>query len=106
VARAIGIFEATRRVVLTTIAVEQYRRQHRNLPPALADLDGPAWMRQDPFSGDVLRYRADDSRFIIYSVGADGRDDGGRLEVAAGKGSAPGVGPLLDVGVRVTTRPS
>jgi len=32
----------------------------------------------DPFSGNPLIYRKTPSGFIVYSVGSNGKDDGGR----------------------------
>lgn len=32
----------------------------------------------DPFTGQAYRYRSDDDDFLLYSVGPDGVDDGGR----------------------------
>ena len=41
----------------------------------------------DPMSGRLLRYRLNASGFVLYSVGEDGRDDGGdpSLPGATGK---------------------
>lgn len=52
----------------------------------------------DPFSGQALRYRKTNRGSVLYSVGADGKDDGGQ--------GTPGVkGPgivfrLFDLGRR------
>lgn len=101
-AQWIGSFEATVRTLRTAIAVERYRRVQGRLPSALPQLRLDAALTRDPFSGDALKYEASPAGFAVYSVGADGRDDGGRLEPAREKGRAPGVGPFLDTGVRVT----
>jgi hypothetical protein len=64
------------------LAVEGYRAQHGECPPALAALV-PEWLESvpdDPFSGSPYGYRlvpGDGGGYLLYSVGADGRDDGG-----------------------------
>jgi hypothetical protein len=64
------------------LAVEGYRAEHGGPPPALAALV-PEWLDSVPddrFSGAPYVYRVapdTDSGYLLYSVGADGRDDGG-----------------------------
>ncbi|HEV3023824.1 MAG TPA: DUF1559 domain-containing protein, partial [Pirellulales bacterium] len=41
---------------------------------------------EDPFSGRTLIYRAESPNFVVYSVGRDRRDDGGRPAVPFGDG--------------------
>jgi hypothetical protein len=74
-----------RRLALTRaasllLAVEQYRRAHGGSPPeALAQLV-PQYLPAlpvDPYSGQELRYRRDDARVAVYSVGVNRKDDGG-----------------------------
>lgn len=77
--------EATLRAqsVVTSVglAVERYRRQHREIPPAaLSDLV-PEYLPRlpaDPFTGQPLHYLPTDTGFIVYSVGLDQNDDDGR----------------------------
>jgi hypothetical protein len=62
------------------IAIERYRLATGNLPDGLADLL-PAYLDaipKDPFDGKDLRYRKLDAGFVVYSVGKDERDDGGK----------------------------
>jgi hypothetical protein len=61
------------------LAAERYRRKHGRWPEALADLKGE-FLREvplDPFDLKPLRYRKDGLGVIIYSIGQDGKDDGG-----------------------------
>jgi len=64
------------------LAVEGYRAQHGQCPPALVALV-PEWIESnpdDPFSGSPYVYRlvpGDAGAYLLYSVAADGRDDGG-----------------------------
>lgn len=63
------------------VAVERFRRAHRTLPVALSDLS-PAFLATvpvDPFTGEALRLRVGEASYVVYSVGADGTDDGGDL---------------------------
>ena len=51
----------------------------RAIPPSLIDLV-PALLPAvpvDPYSGKELHYRVEPTSFIVYSVSADGHDDGG-----------------------------
>jgi hypothetical protein len=68
------------RLGMTAVALEQFRAAHSNrYPTGLADLapeylPGPV---QDPFDGQPLRYRANGSGYVLYSIGPDLRDDSG-----------------------------
>ena len=62
------------------IAVERYRLATGNLPETLSDLL-PSYIdtiAKDPFDGEQLRYKKRDFGFVVYSVGEDGHDDGGK----------------------------
>jgi hypothetical protein len=69
-------------VVRTAIALERFKLADGQYPAVLAELV-PSFLPkvpQDPFSGDVLVYRpTSDGRFLVYSVGPDGKDDRGML---------------------------
>jgi hypothetical protein len=62
------------------IALEVFRREHGKYPEDLNVLvprllpDVPA----DRITGSPVRYRLVDARPLVYSVGADRKDDGGR----------------------------
>jgi len=67
------------RCTTLTIAVERYRRQHGELPAALDDLC-PAYIDSlpfDPFTGKKLLFSRDEKTYVVYSVSANRRDDGG-----------------------------
>jgi hypothetical protein len=60
-------------------AIEKFAKANSRLPQDLAEL-APAFISQipsDPFDGKALRYRRLDDGYLFYSIGADGRDDGG-----------------------------
>jgi hypothetical protein len=62
-------------------ALERYRLANGQYPDALEKLV-PAFLKTVPLdavSGEPLHYRLkDDGNFLLYSVGADGKDDGGK----------------------------
>jgi len=72
--------EVLRRVCVVALALERHRLRHGEPPARLEDLDTdlspvPA---VDPVDGAALRYRREEAgSFVLYSVGLDGRDDGG-----------------------------
>lgn len=74
-------------------ALERHRLARGNFPDALAALT-PQWLEKIPhdvLSGQPLKYRrTDDGQFVLYSVGWNQTDDGGKLgspnqEAAPGK---------------------
>jgi hypothetical protein len=71
---------ANLRVASAALAVERYRLGTGQLPESLAALvpDYVQSVPEDPFDGAALRYRRLDEGFVVYSVGEDGVDDGGR----------------------------
>ena len=85
------------RCTILTIAVERYRRQYGELPAALDDLR-PAYIDSlpfDPFTGKELLFTRDEQAYVIYSVGANRRDDG------ASTIRKPDEGTPLDSGLRI-----
>ncbi|HNQ23395.1 MAG TPA: hypothetical protein PKK06_09905 [Phycisphaerae bacterium] len=62
------------------VALRSYMARHAGTPPArLADL-GDALSADallDVYSGQPLRYRVESAGWVLYSVGPNGRDDGG-----------------------------
>ncbi len=73
-------FETQREMTCAAIAIKRYELRMGKPPPDLAALI-PAYLSQLPhdwMNGKPLRYRANaDGTFALYSVGEDGRDDGG-----------------------------
>ena len=82
--------QATRRQVITLIALEQYKRKHGLYPKKLFDLV-PSYLPEvplDPFADEDLpshprelsyRTTASRSNFTLYSIGCDRKDNGGQL---------------------------
>ena len=78
------------RVTRTAIAVERWRLAHNNRPPdSLADLvpDFLPAVTKDPFDEQPLRYKKLARGYLIYSIGPDFTDDGGKEKVADAKES-------------------
>jgi len=68
------------RTARTALAIERYRLATGNLPDTLSDLL-PTYLDavpKDPFDGEDLRYKKLDTGFVVYSIGEDGTDDGGK----------------------------
>ena len=74
--------EADRRILLTAFALERYRGKHGGYPSTLAPL-APEFLKTVPvdfMDGQPLRFHLrDDGHFLLYSVGLDCVDDGGRM---------------------------
>ena len=72
--------ETARNVVITAIALKRYELQHHQLPDTLDKLvpDFLESVPTDYMDGQPLRYRRNaDGSFLLYSVGENGKDDGG-----------------------------
>lgn len=72
--------EAFLRVLRARFAVEEFRGRSGRLPADWRELTAkilPA-APEDPFSGESLRYVPRGAAYLLYSVGPDLRDDGGR----------------------------
>jgi hypothetical protein len=69
-------------MAMTLLALERYRLVHASLPETLDQLvaDYLVAVPTDPFDGAPLRYQRFDRGFLVYSVGEDGKDDGGNPE--------------------------
>ena len=76
----IACMESARRMAVTAIALERFRLKHGEYPAGLRELV-PEYLPKTPIDlmdGKPLRYRRkDDGTFLLYSVGEDGKDDGG-----------------------------
>ncbi len=78
------------RSATTALALERFRLANGALPKELSELV-PRFLSHvpgDPFDGRPLRYKLLPKGYVVYSVGPDGRDDGGK-ELPA-KNSGPG----------------
>jgi hypothetical protein len=72
---------ALRRAALTACAVERYRLQHASELPERLEQLVPEFLPAvpvDPFDGRPLRYSPSGEGYVLYSVGPDKADDGGR----------------------------
>jgi hypothetical protein len=105
--RFAGTLLAGVRSTLVAIAVEQYRRAHAaKLPARLDELissDSSA-SAVDPFSGAPLRYAILPDSFIVYSVGTNGKDDGGQgagTQLRRRWGANQAADNPLDIGITV-----
>jgi hypothetical protein len=77
------------RLVMTALAIEQFSNQNRQIPEKfdeLVPLFLPA-VPADPFDGEPLRYHRLANGYVIYSVGRDGEDNGGRERPTDAKSS-------------------
>lgn len=79
------IFRTRLDLARAALAVEQYRLATGALPIALEALV-PQYLKEvplDPFDGRAIRYTRETPGYVLYSVGADGQDHGGREETEA-----------------------
>jgi hypothetical protein len=65
---------------ITALAVERYRLKEGKLPETLDALVTGylPGVYMDPFDGKPLRYKRDGTGYMIYNIGEDGVDNGGR----------------------------
>ena len=79
--------EARQNCAIVIIAAYRYRLQHGRLPMSVTDLrdliPGDEFEKSsrliDPFDGQSLRFKSDNGRVLIYSVGHNTVDDGGEI---------------------------
>ena len=65
----------------SSAGLELYHREHGKWPESFGELS-PKYLPSlpaDPITGKPLHYKIVNDRPIVYSVGIDGDDDGGRL---------------------------
>jgi hypothetical protein len=70
------------RCAIVAVAAERYRRDKGKWPDKLETLHSSDYLKKvptDPFDGKPLRMSSRDDGLVIYSVGADGEDNGGFL---------------------------
>src|SRR5256885_11830087 len=68
------------RISIAALAAEQFRLINGHLPKNLNDLV-PRFLQAvplDPFDGAPLRYKLLTEGYVVYSIGPDGLDDGGK----------------------------
>ena len=72
--------EQVQRNLQVAFALAAYRRDHGSYPAKLDDL-APKYLAAVPddlFSGQAVLYRLSDKGYLLYSVGVNGEDEGGR----------------------------
>jgi hypothetical protein len=72
---------ANLRTARTGLAIERWRLSHGNELPESLDVLVPQFLAAvplDPFDGQPLRFKRLDRGYVVYSIGRDGRDDGGK----------------------------
>ncbi|MBL8821013.1 MAG: hypothetical protein JNJ77_00370 [Planctomycetia bacterium] len=77
---AVEIQQQRQRNVFVALALELYRADHGSYPDSLAKLS-PTYLKAAPadlFSRQLLLYSKSDMGYRFYSVGPNGKDDGGR----------------------------
>jgi len=67
-------------ITLTACALQAYQRDYKRYPDSLAALGGVYIKRlpEDPFRGKSLIYRLQAKSFLLYSVGPNLKDEGGK----------------------------
>jgi len=61
------------------LALKAYKGEHGQYPENLIQLEKAGWkLPLDPFTSKPFRYRKDGNGFLVYSVGPDMHDNGGR----------------------------
>lgn len=79
--------ETTKQMAIAAIALKRYQLKHGNYPPNLDSLvpEFVPIVPLDPVDGQPLRYRQNaDGTFLLYSVGENGKDDGGNPALKEG----------------------
>jgi hypothetical protein len=73
-------FETQKRLLLVSLALRAYELEHGQYPDSLTALS-PSYLTKlpdDPFAASgTLHYRRTGKSYLLYSVGPDGKDDGG-----------------------------
>jgi hypothetical protein len=69
------------------VAMTSHKLNHGSYPATLDALKAGPFLRLtfDPFDGQPLRMVAADGGLVLYSVGPDGKDDGGKEDDASTK---------------------
>jgi hypothetical protein len=76
--------ETTNRLLQADLAIRAFASDHGRLPVWLEELT-PEYLPDlpiDPYSGKLLVYRLTINEFVLYSVGLNGIDDGGKFTPA------------------------
>jgi hypothetical protein len=69
-------------LLLVTLALHAFQVEHGRYPASLTEL-APAYLKKlpdDPFAAQgTFKYLVKGTSYVLYSVGPDGKDDGGRM---------------------------
>lgn len=80
----VALAQTLKELTVTAIAIKRFHLRHSRYPSELAELV-PAWLSalpQDFLGSGPLTYRPQDAGgFLLYSVGMNGRDEGGNGEL-------------------------
>ncbi len=78
--RAEEFFEMRMDLIVLAFALERYRIDRGEYPKSLNDLKQGYidTIPKDRFADNELRYRPEGDQYLLYSVGFNGKDDGGR----------------------------
>jgi hypothetical protein len=75
------------RTAQVALAIQRYRLAASEIPDSLSDLV-PTYLDEvpkDPFGGNELRYKKLDVGYVVYSIGEDLTDDGGKEKLPKSK---------------------
>ncbi|MHB8996688.1 MAG: hypothetical protein ACYC63_15685 [Armatimonadota bacterium] len=75
---------AQMRLLSVVLALKAHRREHGSYPATLIKLSSLP-PTEDPFSGKPFTYRRESGGFVLYSIGPNLKDDGGREPSEPGK---------------------
>ena len=82
-------YEVMCRLTRVAILMKRYELSHKNLPQEIFNQLVPEFLASVPIDcidGQPLRYKLNkDGSFLLYSVGSNGKDDGGDASLAEGK---------------------
>ncbi|MCW3054957.1 MAG: hypothetical protein JWN14_4127 [Chthonomonadales bacterium] len=74
--------ETQNKLLLVTLALHGFQLEHGHYPASLSEL-APAYLQKlpdDPFAAQgTFKYIVQGKSYVLYSVGPDGKDDGGRM---------------------------
>jgi len=76
-------FRSSRLALVTVIAIKRYELETGRLPVSLEQVVEAGYLDEvpmDPFGDGALGYKVVDDDFVLYSVGKDFEDDGGKVE--------------------------
>lgn len=88
--------ESYRRGTMIALALYAHHAKHGEWPKRLKDLDKDLGLQgyrsygKDPFTGKLFRYKLVDGKPLLYSIGADDKDDGGRHDTKWGENEGGG----------------